>query len=167
MTVAHQAPPSMGFSRQECWSGLPFPSPGDLLYPGIEPRSPALQADALTSEPSRRPIYIYIHTYKGSYSQSYDFSSAGSLCEESHLLQRSWGRKPDKRKDVIWLQGFPLDFSEHLPPKTRVYLPYCTVLSTLLTLTGAVPHHLSLEKVNRAPISLLLMKRMSPLKTLW
>ena len=44
-TVAHQAPPSMGFSRQEYWSGLPFPSPGDLPNPGIEPRSPALQAD--------------------------------------------------------------------------------------------------------------------------
>jgi len=49
-TVAHQAPPSMGFSRQEYWSGLPFPSPGDLPDPGIEPRSSALQADALTSE---------------------------------------------------------------------------------------------------------------------
>ena len=48
-TVAHQAPPSMGFSKQEYWSGLPFPSPGDLPNPGIEPRSPALQADALTS----------------------------------------------------------------------------------------------------------------------
>ena len=53
-TVAHQAPPSMGFSRQEFWSGLPFPSPGDLPDPGIEPRSPALQADALTSEPLGR-----------------------------------------------------------------------------------------------------------------
>ena len=42
---------SMGFSRQEYWSGLPFPSPGDLPDPGIEPRSPALQVDALTSEP--------------------------------------------------------------------------------------------------------------------
>ena len=50
-TVAHQAPLSMGFSRQEYWSGLPFPSPGDLPDPDIEPRSPALQADALTSEP--------------------------------------------------------------------------------------------------------------------
>ena len=45
-TVAHQAPPSMGFSRQEYWSGLPFPSPGDLPDPGIELRSPTLQADA-------------------------------------------------------------------------------------------------------------------------
>ena len=50
-TVAYQAPPSMGFSRQEYWSGLPFPSPGDLPDPGIELRSPAFQVDALTSEP--------------------------------------------------------------------------------------------------------------------
>ena len=47
--IAHQAPPTMGFSRQEYWSGLPFPSPGDLPDPGIEPRSPALQADSLPS----------------------------------------------------------------------------------------------------------------------
>ena len=46
-TVARQAPLSMGFSRQEYWSGLPCPSPGDLPDPGIEPRSPALQADCL------------------------------------------------------------------------------------------------------------------------
>ena len=50
-TVVYQSPPSMGFSRQECWTGLPFPSPGDLPDPGIEPGSPAFQADALTSEP--------------------------------------------------------------------------------------------------------------------
>ena len=50
-TVVYQASLSMGFSRQEYWSGLPFPSPGDLPDPGIEPRSPALQADALPSEP--------------------------------------------------------------------------------------------------------------------
>ena len=49
-SVAYQAPLSMGFSRQEYWSGLPFPSPGDLPDPGIEPGSPALQADTLTSE---------------------------------------------------------------------------------------------------------------------
>ena len=50
-TVAHQAPPSMELSRQEYWNGLPFPSPGDLLDPGIKPGSPALQADDLPSEP--------------------------------------------------------------------------------------------------------------------
>ena len=50
-TVAYQAPLSMGFSKQEYWSGMPFPPPGDLPDPGIEPGSPALQADALPSEP--------------------------------------------------------------------------------------------------------------------
>ena len=49
-TVAYQAPLSMGFSRQGYWNGLPFPSPEDLPNPGIEPRPPAFQADALTSE---------------------------------------------------------------------------------------------------------------------
>ena len=66
-SIAHQAPLSMGYSRQEYWSGLPFPSPGDLPNPGTEPSSPVLQADALTSElpwnilrgvklPSLRPL---------------------------------------------------------------------------------------------------------------
>jgi len=55
-TVAYQASLSMGFSRQEYWSGLPFPSPGDLPDPGIKPRSPALQADALPSEPPEKPL---------------------------------------------------------------------------------------------------------------
>ena len=54
-TVAHQAPPSMEFSRQEYWSGLPFPPPGNLPDPRIELRSPTLQADALTSEPPGKP----------------------------------------------------------------------------------------------------------------
>ena len=46
----------MGFSRQEYWSELPFPSPGDLPDPGIQPGSPALRADALPSEPPGKPI---------------------------------------------------------------------------------------------------------------
>ena len=54
-TVAHQPPPSMEFSRQEYWSGLPFPSPGDLPDLGIEPGSPTLWADALPSEPPGNP----------------------------------------------------------------------------------------------------------------
>ena len=57
--VAHQAPLSMGFSRQEYWSGLPFPSPGDLPDPGIEPGSPTLQADPLTFELPGKPQSIY------------------------------------------------------------------------------------------------------------
>ena len=54
-TVAYQASPSMGFSRQEYWHGLSFPSPGDLPDPEIEPGSPALQADALPSETAGKP----------------------------------------------------------------------------------------------------------------
>ena len=54
-TVAHQAPLSMRFSRQEYWTGLPFSSPGDLPDPGIEPKCPTLQAEALTSEPPGKP----------------------------------------------------------------------------------------------------------------
>ena len=54
-TVAYPAPLSMGFSRQEYWSGLPFPSPGDLPNTGIEPGSPVLEVDALISEPPGKP----------------------------------------------------------------------------------------------------------------
>ena len=55
-TAAYQAPPSMGFSRQEYWSGLLFPSPGDLPDPGIEPVSPALAGRFFTTEPPGKPI---------------------------------------------------------------------------------------------------------------
>ena len=55
-TVARQAPLSMEFSRQEYWSGLPFPSPGDLPHPGIKLGSPELQADSLLSEPPGEPL---------------------------------------------------------------------------------------------------------------
>ena len=68
-TVAYQAPSSMGFSRQEYWSGLPFPSAGDLPDPGIEPGSPTFQADALTFEPPGKP-----------YISSVQFSSVAQSC---------------------------------------------------------------------------------------
>ena len=57
-TAAHQAPLSIEFSRQEYWRVVSFPSPGDLPDPGIEPRSPELQADALPSEPPGKPLYL-------------------------------------------------------------------------------------------------------------
>ena len=62
--VAYQAPPSVGFSRQEYWSGWPFPSPGNLPDPGIEPRSAALQADALPSEPPGKPKETETQAYQ-------------------------------------------------------------------------------------------------------
>ena len=58
-TTAYQAPLSMGFSKQEYWSGVPLPSPGDLPDPGIKPESPTLQADALPSEPPGKPWSQY------------------------------------------------------------------------------------------------------------
>ena len=59
-TVAHQAPLSVEFSRQEYWSGLPSPSPRDLPDPGIKPGSPALQAESLPSEPPGKPQGTHI-----------------------------------------------------------------------------------------------------------
>ena len=58
--LALQAPLSMEFSRQEYWSGLPIPSPGDLPDPMIKPRSPALQADSLSSEPPGKPQFVLL-----------------------------------------------------------------------------------------------------------
>ena len=87
-TVAHQAPPSMGFSRQEYWNRLPFPSAGDLPDPGIEPRSPALQAGALTSEPPGKP-WCGIKC-------SFLFSEPGSTCQHSHFCSHPmpFNRRP-------------------------------------------------------------------------
>ena len=58
MDGGYKTPPSMEFSRQEYWSGLPFPSPGDLPDAGIKPRSPTLQADALPAEPQGKPLPV-------------------------------------------------------------------------------------------------------------
>ena len=63
-TVAYQASLSMGFSRQEYWSGLPFPSPGDLPNPEIEARSPALQADSLPPELQGRAMNNQVHFWQ-------------------------------------------------------------------------------------------------------
>ena len=60
-TVAQQAPLSMEFSRQEFWSELPFPSPGDLPDPGIKPVSPALAGEFFTAEPLGKPLNIFIN----------------------------------------------------------------------------------------------------------
>ena len=91
-TVAHQALPSMGFSRQEYWSGLPFPSPGELLDPGIEPGSPALQAGALPSEPPGKPywtfksLWYFLMNLGGRYVIFFSLKSLGPL--SLHLLGR-------------------------------------------------------------------------------
>ena len=90
-TVACQAPPFMAFSRQEYWSGLPFPSPGYLPDPGIEPRS-ALQADALPSEAPEKhgPLKSYwiippaLLVLQFAENRSWDFSSSLILWDNSN-----------------------------------------------------------------------------------
>ena len=68
-SIAHQAPLSMGIPRQEYWSGLPFPPPGDLSDPGVEPGSPALAGGFFTTEPpgksSKRVVGVETHTDEG------------------------------------------------------------------------------------------------------
>ena len=79
-TVAHQAPPSMEFSRQEYWSGLPFPSPGDLPNPGIEARSTALQEDSLPTEPPGSPRILEWVAYPFSSGSLQPRNGAGVSC---------------------------------------------------------------------------------------
>ena len=81
-TVIHQAPLSVGFSRQAHWSGVPFSSPGDLPYPGIEPASPALQADPLPSQPSEMPQIKPIRSFKFTHEPQ-----LLSLCSRAQELQ--------------------------------------------------------------------------------
>ena len=88
-TVACQAPPFMAFSRQEYWSGLPFPSPGYLPDPGIKPRSPALQADALPSEPPGKLII-------GQGDQLNSQDSNGAFKGNYRFVPRIWGRLNEK-----------------------------------------------------------------------
>ena len=85
-TVACQAPLFVGFSRQEYWSGLPFPSPGDLPNPGIKPMSPALQADSLPAEPSGNPEKA-VRLDNTARSQSLTFHSARPFAHNSELIQ--------------------------------------------------------------------------------
>ena len=77
---------SMGFPRQEYWSGLPFTSQRDLPDPGIEPRSPALQADALPSEPTGKPFKPKVDSFDF---KSYLISTSTSLCIHFCIFQRA------------------------------------------------------------------------------
>ena len=88
-TVAYQAPPSMGLSRQDYWSGLPFPSPGDLPDPGIEPGSPTLEAAALTSEPPGKPLVLRRVTAKGAHGED-DGTPLQYSCLENPMDGEAW-----------------------------------------------------------------------------
>ena len=108
-TVAYQPPSSTGYSRQESWSGLPFPSPGDLPDPGIEPRSPALQADALPSEPPGKHFGHWT-TSKSSLSPSSPLPSVATapcICTSTAVLHTC--------RPSSWLWGIPAQPSVGFP----------------------------------------------------
>ena len=83
-TVPHQDPLSMEFSRQEYWSGLPFPSPGDLPDPGIQPRSPTSQVDSLPFEPSGKPPHNSIYLSSVQFSCSVMSDSCNPMTAVCH-----------------------------------------------------------------------------------
>ena len=119
-TVAHQASLSMGFSRQQYWNGLPFPSPGDLSHPGIQPESPSLASGFLTTEPPGKPhcatqdvsflvcfLNFYFRTFKDfkSILHLLTFSFCPSLCViSSHLVKTMI-----KQSKMSVKSGFPLN----------------------------------------------------------
>ena len=108
-TVAYQASPSMGFSRQEFCSGLPFPSPGDLPVPGIEPGSPTLEADALTSEPPEKMVYMHLHN---------EISEYPSYFISRHLLMVTMLKTPvfsDPQTHCKFLSLHTLAHTSHSP----------------------------------------------------
>ena len=105
-TVACQDPLSMGFSRQEYWSGLPFPSPGVLPDPGIEPRSPALQADSLPTELWGKPHcgLIYPKSHKQGQRCSWDpdlFMLMGDCATLKGGMCRVFYANKQKEKNVL------------------------------------------------------------------
>ena len=95
-TVAFQAPPSMGFSRQEYWSGLPFPSPGDLPNPGIEPGSPTLQADTLPSEPPGK-LMLRESSHKKTNTAWIHLHEISKIIKFIETESRMWGEEKNEK----------------------------------------------------------------------
>ena len=100
------APLSMEFSRQEYWGGLPFPPPGDLPHPGVEPESPKLQADSLPSEPPGKPQYIYTHnkirlSHKKEWNNAIYSNMDGS--RDYHSKWRIIKTEKDKYHDITYM----------------------------------------------------------------
>ena len=123
-TAVHQAP--LSTSRQEHWSGLPFPSPGDLPNPGIKPGSPALQADALPSEPPGKPINV-LKFYKW-HNSKYTSESKPEIvyCQsQRHSTMASlpeW--QPAMRSDLLGCEKLIVSFVQEVAFQERIDFPY-------------------------------------------
>ena len=109
---------SMGFSRQECWSGLPFPSPGDLPNPGIEPGSPTLQADTLPSEPPGKPITSIKCLAKKKTSKEPSFLYPSKVYVRS-FLYLFYALKKQLHKNSEWSSLISGPGSKSSPPEVR------------------------------------------------
>ena len=139
-TVAHQASLSMGFSRQEYWSGLPCPPPGDLPDPGIEPVSLALQADSLPLSHWRSPFNVYSilfwYTYAGAMLRSW---MGFWTCFSARLGHKMYFLLPGYLwlgllvgKNIVFLLVFPMllvsYWTNHCPDQYKEAFPFCFLL---------------------------------------
>ena len=132
-TVAHQAPLSMRFSRQGYWSGLPFPSPGDLPNPGIQPRCPALWADSLPAELQEKPLWF------PSWKQSMGYKEvAGKMVGFEKWWHRNWGSHDVRGK---WIRCEEKNMGENSRPNHclleafgKQIFPFLTFLNVFIKL---------------------------------
>ena len=99
--IAYQAPPSMEFSRQEYWNGLPFPSPGDLSNPGLEPASPALAGSFFTTEPTMKPPCLKLGNELSK--ERHALTKQKTLLESGVWAESSWVREPENCSATDWL----------------------------------------------------------------
>ena len=109
LDYSRQSPLSMGFPRQEYWSGLPFPSPGDLPDPGIEPGSPALKADALPSEPPGKSSKVMLKILQARLQQSVN----QELPDVQAGFRRGRGTR-DQIANICWIMEKVIEFQKNI-----------------------------------------------------
>ena len=124
-TVACQAPLSMELSRQEYWSGLPFPPPGDLPDPGIKPGSPALQADSLPSKPPGKPFMLFLFIIVRIWKQ-YKYPSTGKwiniiVYPYSGILCRKRGKKETNELLICNMVKYQKQSAKQKQPDKKVH----------------------------------------------
>ena len=122
-TVAHEFPLSMGFSRQEYWSGLPCPPPGNLPDPGIEPKSPALRTDSLPSEPPGKPSFFLKVMIISFPSFFYDLGYK-NRCAWSNFSSQVCSHTLGRTREGKWVRGWPPEFSRFYSRHEGVISPF-------------------------------------------
>ena len=128
-TVAHQAPLSMEFSRQEYWSGLPFPIPGDHPNPGVEPMSPALQVDSLPSEPPGQPLISRKCSLRLLVKESLLGGNCALCCSPSSVVNH----KAVTRLGQVFCLSSPLHCPLGTSPGQNLPVSFCSVYGSSLS----------------------------------